>query len=302
MLRNIAEFSMRGRWQAAIVIALFSAAALMLPPLSYLASGVIALCTLRMGPKEGIKVVVASVVILTLLTGLLLNQFFISGLFLLTSWLPVLGISLVLGYTRSLAASLLAASGLGIVIVLSTYLVLPDPAQWWQQLLAPFMEMISQQPGWKLDPAQTQALSLGLSGMMTGLIAAGVSLNVMLGLIIGRAWQAKLYNPGGFAGEFYQFRLGKSAALLTVVLMVITLSPLSETLAVLRECLPVALVVFALQGLSVVHAMVKQRQKHTFWLVAVYVLLVVMMPQMVVLLAMLGVLEQWFNFRKHSVE
>jgi hypothetical protein len=302
MLLNIAVFSMRGRWQAAIVIALLSVAALMLPPLSYLASGVVALCTLRMGPKEGVKVVVASVVIMTLLTGLLLNQFLISGLFLLTSWLPVLGITLVLGYTRSLAASLLAAGGLGVVIVIGTYLVLPDPAQWWQQLLAPFMEMISQQPGWKLDQEQTQALSLGLSGMMTGLIAAGVSINVMLGLIIGRAWQAKLYNPGGFADEFYQFNLGKSAALLTAILMVVTLSPLGEKLAVLRECLPVALVVFALQGLSVVHAIVKQRQKHTFWLVAVYVLLVVMMPQMVVLLAMFGVLEQWFNFRKHSIE
>ncbi len=302
MLRGIAVFSMRGRWQAAIVIALLSVAALMLPPLSYLASGVIALCTLRMGPKEGVKVVVASVVIMTLLTGLLLNQFLISGLFLLTSWLPVLGVTLVLGYTRSLAASLLAAGGLGIVIVIGTYLILPDPAQWWQQLLAPFMEMISQQQGWKLDQEQTQALSLGLSGMMTGLIAAGVSLNVILGLIIGRVWQAKLYNPGGFADEFYQFRLGKSAALLAVVLMVVALSPLSETLAVLRECLPVVLVVFALQGLSVVHAIVKQRQKHTFWLVAVYVLLVVMMPQMVVILAMIGVLEQWFNFRKHSIE
>ena len=302
MLRNIAVFSMRGRWQAAIVIALLSVAALMLPPLSYLASGVIALCTLRMGPKEGVKVVVASVVIMALLTGLLLNQFFISGLFLLTSWLPVLGISLVLGYTRSLAASLLAAGGLGIVIVIGTYLVLPDPAQWWQQMLAPFMEMISQQPGWNLDQTQTQALSLGLSGMMTGLVAAGMSLNVMLGLIIGRAWQAKLYNPGGFADEFYQFRLGKSAALLTAVLMVVTLSPLGEKLAVLRECLPVALVVFALQGLSVVHAIVKQRQKHTFWLIAVYILLVVIMPQMVVILAMIGVLEQWFNFRKHSIE
>ncbi len=302
MLRNIAVFSMRGRWQAAVVIALLSVAALMLPPLSYLASGVIALCTLRVGPKEGVKVVVASVVIMTLLTGLLLNQFLISGLFLLTSWLPVLGISLVLGYTRSLAASLLAGSGLGVVIVMGTYLVLPDPTQWWQQLLAPFLEMISEQPGWNLDQEQTQVLSMGLSGMMTGLIAAGVSINVMLGLIIGRAWQAKLYNPGGFTDEFYQFRLGKFAALFTVVLMVITLSPLSDSLAVLRECLPVALVVFALQGLSVVHAIVKQRQKHTFWLVAVYVLLVVMMPQMVVILAMIGVLEQWFNFRKHSIE
>lgn len=302
MLLGIANFSMQGRWQAAIATALLSVAALMLPPFSYLASGVIVLCTLRMGPKEGAKVVIATAVIFTVLAGLLLGQFWVSGVFLLSSWLPVFGVALVLGYTRSLAAALLAASGLGILMVFGTHLVLPDPAVWWQQFLAPFMEKLSGQSGWQLDKAQTQTLVQSLSSMMTGLIAAGLSVNVMLGLLIGRAWQAKLYNPGGFASEFSQLRLGKSVAVLAVVLMVIAISPLSEALILLVDCLPVVLALFALQGLSIVHAIVKQQQKHKFWLVAVYVLLVVMMPQMVVLLAMIGVLEQWFNFRKHSVE
>jgi len=61
-------------------------------------------------------------------------------------------------------------------------------------------------------------------------------------------------------------------------------------------------VVFTLQGLSVVHAIVKQQKRQSFWLVAVYVLLLVMMPQMAVLLTMIGVLEQWFNFRRLSPE
>ncbi len=302
MLRAIAVFAMQGRWQAAIAIALFSVAALMLPPLSYIASGVIALSTLRMGPKEGIKVVAAATVILTLISGLLLNKLMISGLFLISSWLPMLGVTLVLGYTRSLAVSLLAASGLAIVCVFGTYLVLPNPAEWWQHMMAPFFDIVIQQKGWTLDQTQTQALIVEMSSMMTGLIAAGVSINVMLGLLIGRAWQAKLYNPGGFATEFQKLRLGKPAAMLTIAVIAISTSPLSESLTVIRECLPVMLAVFALQGLSIAHAIVKQQQKRSFWLVALYVLLVVMMPQMVVLLAVIGVLEQWLNFRKHSIE
>lgn len=302
MLRGIAVFSMQGRWQAAIAVALLSLGALMLPPLSYLVSGVISLSTLRMGPKEGAKIVVASTVIFTLLAGLLLGQFYISGLFLLSSWLPILGISLVLGYTRSLALSLLAAGGLGIVLVLVTYLVLPDPALWWQEIIEPFMATFVEQPSWQLDESETQLLLSNLSGMMTGLIAAGFSLNLMLGLLIGRAWQAKLYNPGGFASEFTELKLGKPAAIVTTILMVAAISPLGESLAILQDCLPVILTVFALQGLSVVHAIVRQKQKHTFWLVAIYVLLIVILPQMMVLLAMIGVLEQWFNFRRHSSE
>jgi uncharacterized protein YybS (DUF2232 family) len=161
---------------------------------------------------------------------------------------------------------------------------------------------VSQQKGWQYDQAQTRDLVVSMSSMMTGLIAAGVSINVMLGLLIGRAWQAKLYNPGGFANEFHQLRLGKPAAILTTVVIAISASPLSESLIVIRECLPVLLAVFALQGLSIAHAIVKQQQKRSFWLVAIYVLLIVMMPQMVVLLAVIGVLEQWLNFRKHSIE
>jgi len=298
MLRSIAVFAMKGRWQSAIATALLSFGALLFPPLSYLASGVIALSTLRMGPKEGVMVVLATTLVFSLLAGLVLKQLSVSGMFLLTNWLPVLGVSLVLGYTRSLAASLLAAAGLGIVVVLGAYLVLQDPALWWQQMIEPFMATLAQQPEWTLSQEDTQSLVNSLSVMMTGLMAAGLSLNVILGLLIGRAWQAKLYNPGGFASEFHQLALGKSAAMLTIVTMVLTSSPLGESLSVLRDCLPVMLVVFALQGLAVVHAIVKQKQRHKFWLVAVYILLIVIMPQMLVLLAMTGVLEQWFNFRR----
>jgi len=302
MLRSIAVFSMQGRWQAAIAITLLSLTSLMLPPLSYLASGVIALTTLRMGPKEGAKIVAATLLIFTLLAGLMLERFYISGLFLLSSWLPILGISLALGYTRSLAAALLSAGGLGIVLVLGTHLVVADPALWWHDMIEPFMATFTEEPSWQLNEADTQSLIVSLSEMMTGLMAAGFSINIILGLLIGRAWQAKLYNEGGFASEFYQLTLGRRAAILTIVVMILAVSPLGDSLPVLRDCLPVMLIVFTLQGLSVVHSIVNSRQKHRFWLVAVYVLLIVMMPQMLVLLAMTGVLEQWFNFRQLSYE
>lgn len=302
MLQKLALFSMRGRWRAAGVIALLSFVTLMIPPVGLLASAVIALCTLRMGPKEGLMVVVATTVILSVVAGLLLDKIIIVGLFLVTSWLPIFGVSWVLGQTRSLAMSLLATAGLGILVVLAAYLILPDQALWWRQSIEPFITSLAQQPGWRFDKAQTQTLITNLPGMMTSLMAAGLTLNIMLGLLIGRSWQAKLYNPGGFASEFRQLQLGKSAAILTIAIMAVTALPLGDGVAILRSCLPVLLVVFALQGLSVVHAIVKQQKRHTFWLVAIYILLLVMLPQMTVLLTMIGVLEQWFNFRRLSKE
>ncbi len=300
MLRGIADFAMQGRWQAGVAAALLSAIAMMLPPLNYLASGVIALTTLRMGPGEGAKVVTATLVVFMLLAWLLLGQLWVAGLILLTSWLPVFLATLALGYSRSLATALLASSGLGIVTVLLMHLLVPDLTGWWQGMIEPFMASLSEQPGWQLGQDETAEVTNNLAAMMTGLIAAGVSFNAVIGLVIGRAWQSQLFNPGGFGSEFRELQLGRPAAVVTAVLMALTLTPLSDTLTLLADCLPVMLVAFGIQGLAIVHAIVKLRQKSKAWLVTMYVLLVLMLPQMVMMLATLGVLDQWFNFRKRS--
>lgn len=299
MLRGLAVFSMQGRWQAATTIALLSSAALVIPLLSYLASGVIVLSTLRMGPKEGIKVLLAAMAIFFVLAGLLLNELFIPMLFLLSAWLPVYGITLVLGYSRSLAVTFIVAAGFGLLLVTGFYLALAEPALWWQELLKPFTETLAQQPGWTAE--QAQKVMADLAGMMSGVLAAGLSMNLILGLLLGRSWQAGLYNPGSFADEFQQLYLGKMPAVLTSLLFVIAVLPIGSEVAYLRECLLVMLVVFSLQGIAVVHAIVRQQQKHKAWLIVMYVLLLIMMPQMVVFLAIIGVLEQWFNYRQRSI-
>lgn len=299
MLRGLASFSMQGRWQAAMVIAAMSLMALVIPPVSYLAGGIITLSTLKAGPKEGIRVVAIATVVFAIAVTLLLNQPYMTGLFLISSWLPVYGITLLLGYTRSLAVSLLVAVGIGLLLVGVTYLVLPDPAAWWIQMMAPFVQMLQAQPNWQLNQADTESFVAALSNMMTGLIVAGLFANVLLGLLLGRAWQAGLYNPGGFAEEFQQLQLGKMPAVLTVIVALAALLP-GNGLAMLQDCLPILLVLFAVQGVAVVHAIVRLQQKHKAWLIVMYILLLIMMPQMVFLLALIGVLEQWFNFRRRS--
>lgn len=300
MLRGIADFAMQGRWRAAMTTAILSVAAMLLPPLNYLASGVIALTTLRMGPREGAKVVTATVIVFALLAGLLLNQVWVAGLLLLTSWLPVFLITLALGYTRSLSVSILAGAGLGLITVLLFHAFIPDLTAWWEQLITPFMTTLAAQPGWAQNATETAALTTTLASMMTGFIAAGVSFNAVIGLMIGRSWQASLYTPGAFGEEFRQLRLGMTPAIVTAVIMGVSLTSLSDVLPLLADFLPVMIVVFALQGLAVVHALMFHKKKRKFWLVTMYILLVIMLPQMAMILATAGVLDQWFNFRKRS--
>jgi hypothetical protein len=304
MLKGIANFAKQGRWSAAMATAALTLLAIIVPPLSYLARGVIVLTTLRMGPKEGLLVVVASLAVFTGFAVLLLGNFVISVGLLLSGLLPIYLVTLVLGFTRSLSLSVLASAGLGLLVVLVMHLVLSEPALWWQQMLQPFVEMLQQQPGWQASQQQTAAVLASIASLMTGFIGAGITLNALFGLFIGRSWQSKLYNPGGFADEFVNLQLGKPAALLTVALIAISLLPIKSNLPVLVDCLPVMLVIFVIQGLAIVHRRLRQRQKTKLVVVAYVVLAVLMfiMPPLAIVLAMIGVLEQWRNFRNDSTE
>ena len=301
MLRDLVVFTMQGRWQSAIIIATMSLLALMLPPVSYLASGIIALCTLRAGPKEGITVLLIATSVFALAAMLLMNQPLLAGVFLMSNWLPVYGISLMLGYTRSLSMSLLVTTGIGILLVVGTYIVLPSPAEWWLQMMMPMVEMLEAQPGWKLSQTETQSFVSALSRVMTGLLVAGLFANIVLGLLLGRAWQAELYSPESFAKEFQQLRLGKVAATVMAVTTVTALLA-SSSVPLLQDCIPILIVLFVVQGLAVTHAIVRLQQRHKAWLIVMYILLLIMTSQMAVLLALIGVLEQWFNFRQGSLE
>ena len=301
MLRDLVVFTMQGRWQSAIIIATMSLLALMLPPVSYLASGIIALCTLRAGPKEGITVLLIATSVFALAAMLLMNQPLLAGVFLMSNWLPVYGISLMLGYTRSLSMSLLVTTVIGVLLVVGTYIVLPNPAEWWLQMMMPMVEMLEAQPGWKLSQTETQSFVSALSRVMTGLLVAGLFANIVLGLLLGRAWQAELYSPESFAKEFQQLRLGKVAATVMAVTTVTALLA-SSSVPLLQDFIPILIVLFVVQGLAVTHAIVRLQQRHKAWLIVMYILLLIMTSQMAVLLALIGVLEQWFNFRQGSLE
>lgn len=298
MLRALASFAMQSRWKAAITASLLAVAAILIPPVNYLASGIIALATLRTGPKEGLRVLGVALAVFAVVAAVAFRQVWLTAILFLTAWLPVYLVTLVLGFTRSLAKSMLAAVGAGVLLVLLMHLFIADPAVWWQQTLAPFMQLLVEQEGWQLNQADTQQFFVGISSLMTGIVAAAMTLNIIIAVLIGRAWQASLYDAGAFGREFTRIRLGKPLAIITAALMVLSITPLASSMKILADCLPVLLVLFAIQGIAVVHAIVRQRQKSVAWLVVMYAILVFMLPQMLTLLATLGVTEQWFNFRK----
>ncbi|MFN2308466.1 MAG: DUF2232 domain-containing protein [Gammaproteobacteria bacterium] len=296
MILGLAGFVMGARWRAISVAAATAAAALLLPPLTsplaYLGAAVVALVTLRLGAWEGLMVLAAAAVALALLGQLAGGLALPMALSALVLWLPVWGLGAILRLSRSLALALQAAAGLGVALVLLAHLWLGDPAAWWapriEAMLAPLLA--------------TQDLDIGaylpeLARWMTALSVAALVLGVLLSLLLARAWQAALYNPGGFGDEFRGLRLGRGFALAGLAVIVLAQLPVAGLATLAADAVPTLLVVYLLQGLALAHAAARHKQAHRGWLIGLYLLLLFAAPQVVSLVALLGWLDTWIDVR-----
>jgi len=204
----------------------------------------------------------------------------------------VWGIALVLRLTGSLALSATVAAALGLIAVIVTYIVIGDPATWWQAVLKDAFAPIIEQSITADQKALSEAFD-EVAPHMTGILAGAITINILVCLFIARWWQAVLYNPGGFQSEFYEFRAGKFVAIFTAIVALISFLPAEYLSALASDLLTVVLTLFVLQGLSIAHAVIMLKKMQSAWLVGVYVILVFMSK----LLAMVGFVDTWINIR-----
>lgn len=298
-MRAIAAFIMRGRLQAIVMAAGLGLLGGLIPPGWLLSGGVVGLVTLVQGPKEGMLNAFAATTIIVLLSGILVMQptMQAAGFFVLL-WLPIVWVlALVLYQSRSLALTLLVTALLGGAIVLTFYVLLDDPAQWWYSQTEQLMPVMKQAGVEIPDEAAFDANMREASHIMTGTLAAFISLGLALSLLIARWWQSEVTRPGAFGEEYRNLRLGSAAAVVASLLVLsawITSGGFAEMAA---NLLLVALALFMFQGLALGHAAVKQFGNNQVWLLMMYVVMVFTIPYGLLLAAVLGVLDNWFDFR-----
>ena len=143
--------------------------------------------------------------------------------------------------------------------------------------------------GMTLDEARAQMLELWLSfyGVEHVLVFT-------VCLMIGRFWQALLYNPGGFRQEFHNLRMDPRVM---VVLLALVLAGLAG-LEPLQSWALVFCVIPGLCGLAVAHYVVAARKLANGWLVMTYLLALLATPLIVVV----GFIDSWFNLRKRITQ
>lgn len=289
-MSGLAGFILSGRSRATLVIAAFGVLAMMLPPVSIISGSALALVALRNTVMTTWSVLLLSLAIcggfLWLLTGM--PQLVLA---LLALWLPVMLCASVLRNTASLALAMLTAGLCAAALVLVMHSTLDNPALMWRTIL----ERMIESPELAEDVRQQLVARIDvMSRYMTGAVAAGFMVNIAVCLIIGRAWQARLYNPGGFRAEFLALRLGKAATLLFALLALLAGLLQSELLAAL---LLVFLALYMFQGIAIMHALVDGKRGGIGWLVIFYTAMIVVW-QFMALVALFGMLDTWIDIRR----
>ncbi|BFN25551.1 hypothetical protein PSCT_00674 [Pseudomonas sp. SCT] len=281
-MRALAEFIMRGRMQAIFVVA--GAAAL--PMLFWLSAAAGCLVLLRRGLNDALGVLVWAVLPA-------LAWWYFGDPRTLLVLLGSLGLALLLRSHASWVRVMLCSVGLGLLYVWALGAVFGEPiaalASELQKVLPDALSGAYQQ----LSVEERGRLESLLAPVLTGLLAALLQMVTLLSLMLGRYWQAALYNPGGFGSEFRALRFPPLLAMSLLVGML--LGPnLGVQLAVLTPLCSVPLV-FA--GIALMHGLVAQGRLPRFWLVGLYVTLVLFMQLIYPLLAVLAIVDSLFDFR-----
>ncbi|MHB0819057.1 hypothetical protein ACYCFK_12330 [Stutzerimonas stutzeri] len=281
-MRALAEFIMRGRMQAIVVVA--SSAAL--PMLFWLCAAAGSLVLLRRGLNDALGVLVWAVLPA-------LAWWYFGDPRTLLVLLGTFGLALLLRSQNAWPRVMLCSVGLGLLYAVALGAVFGEPiaalASELQKVLPDMLSQAYQQ----LSVEEQARLEALLIPVLTGLLAALLQIVTLLSLILGRYWQALLYNPGGFGLEFRALRFPPVLAMLLLAGMLFGPS-LGVQMAMLAPLCSVPLV-FA--GVALLHGLVSQGRMQRFWLVGLYVTLVLFMQVIYPLLAVMAIVDSLFDFR-----
>jgi hypothetical protein len=299
-MKALAAYIVTGRWQAVLVTTLSGVLAFLFPPVSsllnYLAAAVVALVTLHVGKAQGLQVLAISSLLTLLFYQLVGIQAAVIMVTLVMLWLPCWLIAAVLQHTGSLGHALKAASLFGVCLLLLLYTFFGDPAPWWLERLNE-IEAVLKESGFNLQELTGDQVLQGIAALMSGVVLASLVLGIAASLLLARWWQSMLVHPGGFRDEFYQLRLGVSAGLFTLGIMLLTRVLQGTASELATQLAMILLVPYVLTGLAVIHCLLRQTGRSSVWLAAVYIILA-FVPQAMLFVAGGGLLDTWVDFRR----
>lgn len=296
-MQAIAAFVLRGRNQAILSIIGFATLALFFTPFGLFSAASIGLVTLVHGAKQGITITLIASVFMLVISSFT-GQMMLGVEYVVFYWLPVWFLAQLLAKDYSLSLVVMAASIIGMVVaIILAALYVSYESEWNKFILDNLLPAFEKA---KVDMSQEEikVLLLSVGRWLVHFGAAYWVLSMCASLYIARWWQSLLYHPGGFGEEFRQLRFGIIFAVVGLVLTALALIVKSGLLGqIFIGMASVVAVLFMFQGLAIAHYVAAVRKLKGVWLYMLYVMMMVLMPYELFLIALVGLSDNWANYR-----
>jgi len=290
----IGNYILSGRFQAIAATTLSALVSLLIPPFAYLISGsVIALVTLRKGPAVALQTLIASLLALQVFSVVVDLPLQLSLVYALVIWLPVWFSSTVLRLCEKQGLLILAVGLLATSLIVAIYITIGDVAGMWQQWLGVMLEKTV--PAESID--QYKEILEPAASMVNAMMLAGLMLNILMSVLCARWWQSRLFNPGAFQKEFHALRLPSAILPVSAMIVLLVLTLTEPWRDMFRDIMVILMFMYLIQGISSVHRNVDMLKLSTAWIVSMYCLLV-LMPQMGLFIACLGMTDVYVDWRR----
>ena len=277
-MQALAEFIMRRQFNAVFIAFLFA----MLPLFEWLSAAAVALVTLHLGWRQGLFILAWAG-----LSGAV--RWSLGDMLTLPMLITTFLAAVVLRQYVSMLYAIVTVSVLSVVVML-----------FFQKMMPPGLEVLIDKTAKMLTDMQfLDQLEIADPGQWVHEFALtsfgfSVAIAALISLLIGRWWQAKLYNPGGFQEEFHQLRLTPlMIAILTgSAVVMVGIMPQLSFIGVLLS-LPIFLA-----GLALVHSVAKIYNLGNQVLIPFYVLLAFLNGYMYLILMLLVMADSFINIRQ----
>jgi hypothetical protein len=208
-------------------------------------------------------------------------------------WVPVFLLAALARAWRSMTLALQVSVILAMVVTLGFFVVLGNPADYWNDVVTMSIELARQAGLHEQADMLGESQSLVVPQMTMLFVSTAWSFYVMVTLLGYALYQAL---PGREAayGRFCDLNFGRVLASLMAVASVGALVTGSVWL---QNVGFVAFTVFWLQGLAIMHWLHAERRLPAFVLVMVYAALPFLNVLLVITFAVLGYMDAWFDFR-----
>ena len=294
-MKSMLNLIMRGRLPAIIGMLVCIILSLIVSPLAIASAAIVGLATLRNGAREGLLVAGAGLLSIAVLSTVSFQTpwaLVVPSLFI---WIPAIGLAELLRRGRSLEQTIEIALIGGWVLVGLQYLWLDSPTEFWRNLLQPVLTAYFDATAFTLEQ-QANVLD-ALIVWMPGAIAAGWLIICVLTVCLTLWAEATLQDKPHFAQAFQAFRCSRPWLIVTPLLLIPSLLDDAQTASLPSQLYLVCILLFVVQGLSVLHSLAGRYQVKRFWLSGMYALLVFVAPFSLNVMSMIGYMDGWWDVR-----